>query len=570
MTDRRDFLKAASAAAAVGALSHGATADAWALAKIRQERPGMDDDERRQLIAEAHFGLKPTARSRNGMAICAHPLATREAVNVLKTGGNAVDAALCASVTQTVVEPHMTGITGILSMLCYDAATRETTYLNCSADVTLAAEMGPNGFANGPGVPGFWAGFEAALDRHGTKAKSELVAPAIRYARGGFETHAFLWGEIFAQFHLIARTAAGREIFAVDNALPRPGDMLYQRRAADTLERLVDEGNDYFYRGAFAEEYCRIAAVGGRAITREDFEHYEPRWQEPAWGTYRGHEVAGAPPPDNGGAFLIEILNILELTDLAAQGPPTESPRTLDQMIRAVNLVLRESQDHLDPAAYPVDLERLLSKQYARERFERLASEVPSPGASPALSVPGSNHVSVVDGQGNVATILHTCNSLPWSNGLFVEGVTMCDVGAAGMPGYRKSSYILPNIIFSDGAPILTSGSPSVSLIQNVLQNTVNIVDFDIPLEESVNRPRFGSTSVQATLAGRASNEIMVEADLDESVVHVVEEGGIVFERVNPWNWHLGAFEGIYIEPVSGLRVGRGDPRRTSKAEGVD
>ena len=570
MSDRREFLKTASGVAAVGVLGHAARTDAWAYDGARRERTQVGDGERRRLIKEAHFGLKPTATGRNGMAICSHPLATREAVNTLRAGGNAADAALCASITQTVVEPHMTGITGVLSMLYYDASTRETTYLNCGADVPLGAAVGPNGTAVGPGVPGFWAGFEAALARHGTKTKSEIMAPAVRYAREGFETHPFLWGEIFTQFHLIAKTPAGREIFAIDNAIPRPGDMLYQREAADTLERLVEEGNDYFYRGDFAKEFCRIAVDGGRAITPEDFEHFEPRWQEPAWGTYRGYEVAGAPPPDNGGAFLIEILNILEFSDLAAQGPPTESPDTLAQMIRAANLVLGETDGHNDPAAYAVDLEMLLSKDYARMRFELLEMNTPAYNEPPEMPIPGSNHVSAVDGQGNVATILHTCNALPWSNGLFVAGVTMCDLVVRGIPGYRRPSYILPNIVFRNGEPVLTSGSPSISLVQNVLQNTVNIIDFGIPLEESVNRPRFGSRPIEAILAGRASSEIMVEADMDEAVVEAVERRGIEFERVNPWNWHHGAFEGISIDPDSGVMVGRGDPRRTSKAEGLD
>ena len=130
------------------------------------------DDERRALIAEAHFGPKTPAASQAGMAICSHPLATREAVKILRDGGNACDAALAASVAQTVVEPHMTGITGVLSMLHYDAATGETTYVNGGANAPLAPLPGfsPADLATGrgPGVPGFWGGFEAALARHGS------------------------------------------------------------------------------------------------------------------------------------------------------------------------------------------------------------------------------------------------------------------------------------------------------------------------------------------------------------------------------------------------------------------
>ena len=580
MSSRREFLRQASAGmAGLGALRKAETVGSAASdpcgnktarsrdrANIKQEMLRTRSRERRELIAEAHFGRKKKATSNRGMAICSHPLATREAVKVLAIGGNACDAALCASITQTVIEPHMTGITGALSMLYYDADSSETTYMNGSANVPLGASVGPKGVAAGPGVPGFWAGFEAALERYGTRSKQEVMGPAIRYARGGFEIHPFLWGEMFAQCHLLGATEAGRKIFMPENALPRPGDLLVQQEAADTLERLAEEGNDYFYRGEFAEEYCRVAQSGRRHLTLDDFAHYEARWQKPAWGTYHEYKIVGAPPPDSGGAYFIEILNLLEFIDLPTNGLPSESPEVLEQVLRAIDMVLHESNGHGDPECYPVDLDKILSKEYAAMRFELMKMGNALPSTRPDDTHPGSNHVTVADGNGNVATILHTCNSLPWSNSLFVKGVTMCNVDATGMPGYRKSNYVLPNIIFKGDKPFLASGSPSISLIQNVLQNSLNLMGAGIPIDESVHRPRFGSHSFSST---GFSNRILIEPDFSPDVVAEVESRGIGFDRVNPWNWHNGAFEGIQFGPEPETMVACGDPRRNSKAEGL-
>ena len=265
------------------------------------------------------------------MAITSHPLATRAAVDILERGGNACDAALAASITQTVVEPHMTTITGCLSQMYFDQATGETTYVNGNVNAPMAPlpGYGRHDLAGGRGVavPGWWGGFEAAHDRHGSLPRKDLMADAIAYARDGFEMHPFLWGEVFIQSEKIGRTAAGREIFFDGNAIPRPGTTLYQKQAADTLERLAEEGNDYFYRGDFAKKVCEVVQGAGGVLTPEDFERWEPRWQEPAWGSYRDLKIAGSPPPDNGGTHIIEMLHMLEFLDLEGLGRRPSRPR---------------------------------------------------------------------------------------------------------------------------------------------------------------------------------------------------------------------------------------------------
>lgn len=560
MTDRRDFLRTSALGLVSTALVPGAAA-----AMRPSAGAGPFDG-----VEPARIGRKRGAAGRNGMVICSHPLATRAGVNILRAGGNACDAALATSIAQTVVEPHMTTITGVLSLLYHDAATGKTSYLNGGMNAPLA-ELPGFGEADlrtgrGAGVPGFWAGFEAAHARFGTKPRKEVMAAAIQFARQGFVIHPFLYGEMFAQFDTIGVTDAGRRIYMPNGALLTPGDTLKQVEAADTLERLAEEGNKHFYHGEFARTYSAVVKAAGGVITPEDFARYEVRWQEPARSTYRGYEVLASPPPDNGGTHIIEALNMLELLDIPRWGPPTDSPDTLYHMVRITNEVMAAGGNQTDPVSHPVPLETIVSKAYARMRLDLLRMHDGRSAARPTPP-PGSNHVTVVDAKGNVATILHSVMALPWSNGLFAAGVSIAASGGHFLrvmpkPGDRATAFVAPNMIMKDGRPVLASGSPSIGLVANILQNLVGHLDFGLSLEASVHRPRFGGSS--SVLPGAN----YIEVDVPEKVRTEVAKRGVAFQVTSPWHWMNGAFEGIAID-AAGTATACADPRRTSHAEAV-
>jgi gamma-glutamyltranspeptidase/glutathione hydrolase len=263
---------------------------------------------------------------------------------------------------------------------------------------------------------------------------------------------------------------------------------------------------------------------------------------------------------------MIEILNMVELLDLQKLGLPTESPEALFHMSRIAQQVYLDGSKQHDPATHVLPMDILLSKEYAQMRFELMQMDQ-TLDAGDAPPPPGSNHVTAVDADGNVATILHSCMSYPWSNGLFAGGVTIVAAGAhfgrvMPGPGDRISAYVCPNIIFDGKRPVLASGSPSVSLLQNILQNTVNILDFGIPIADSVNRPRFGGGSY--TKPGT----LLVEVDLDVKVRDAAAKRGISWDTVNPWNWHHGSFEGIHMT-TDGTAHACGDPRRNAMAIAV-
>ena len=580
--NRRTLLAAAAggAAMAMGCGPGSAPADSAAAAVNGWTPP--NDEERRALVAAARFGPKQAVRSAKGLAICTHPLASAAAADMLALGGNACDGVLAASIAQAVVEPHMTTLSGCLSMLYYEAASGEYSYVNGMMAAPQAvpdvrnmdvAEFGALMMKTDGTlcfVPGFWGGFEAGHDRHGRLPRATVMAPAIHYARHGFEIHPFLWGEMFVESSVLGREPFSRGIYFEGGTLRDIGDKLTQSALADTLERLSSEGGGHFYRGEFGRRYAEAVQARGGLITAEDMAAYEAFRDEPVHGTYRDYGVVGSPAPDFGGQALVEIMNMVELLDLEQMGPAFESGETTLKMMQIIGRVYADAVGGRFDGTLP-EVERAISKEYAEERFAALEGRPASPndrytavGAMPPP--PGSNHVTVVDAEGNVATVLHSVMSMPFRTGIYVDGVYACASGVhlgSGPvePGGRAHARICPNMFTRDGKPVLASGSPSVSLTENIVQNSVNLLDFGLDLETSVHKPRFGGSSMSVPGA------LMLEADLPGEPGNLLREAGATVEVVNPWNWLCGSFEGVLIEEDGAVACG--DPRRTAQAVAV-
>lgn len=573
---RRKFLATAGAAASATLLKPVSS-----IAGNRTDALPVDDwnEERKKLISQAQFGRKKGVSSSNGMAISSNPLVSNEAIKIMKQGGNAADAALAAAIVQSVVEPHMTTLTGVFSMLYYDAATGKTSYVNGSCNAPLATKkedfslLKLTSIAKTPQgalVPGFWGGYEESHKRFATMPLKTLMADAIRFAREGFETYPFLWGEIFVSADLIAQSADGREIYMPNNSILRPGDLVIQRKLADVLTRLQEEGSKYFYHGDFARKFAEVMKKTGGLVTEEDFARYTPLFQEPVKSTYRDFEVMASPAPDFGGQLMIEILNMAELYDFKSNGAIHESFESTQKAMQILGEVLTASfRERLMGTVTPV--EKAISKSYAAERFQKMKpkprSLMDTGGGAPFPPPPGSNHLTVVDAKGNVATVLHSVMSLPWTNTLYVEGVSICAAvlhysSGVPLPGERINARICPSIIFKNNKPVLSSGSPSVSLMENILQNTINILDHGMLPEKSVHLPRFGGYSLDKP------GTFLIENDYALGIIEGLEKLELKFDKVRPWQWNLGSFEGIYIDPATGMRHACADPRRAGQAFG--
>jgi gamma-glutamyltranspeptidase/glutathione hydrolase len=505
--------------------------------------------------------------------ITSHALASRAAEQVLADGGNAVDAVAAAALAQTVVEPHMASLCGVFSMLHLDAATGSATYLNGSMNAPLAPldAFTPKDVstARGVTVPGFVAGLEAALDRFGSKPRTQIYAAAVQLAREGFEITPFLYGYAFKNIAGLGRYADGRDIFFRDGRLVEPGEVLRQPALADTLSALSEAGSDYFYRSDFTKRFIERLASEGGVLTLEDFSRYEVRWMTPARSTYRDMEVLGSPPPDNGGTHIIEILNMVEQLPIEEWGPAFEHPETAYWLLRLCGEVYLSGADQGDPFRVPVPLDLITSKDYASMRLDLMKSSLPlAPTAQPS---PGSNHITVVDAQGNIATVLHSLMSTIGTTGLFVDGVQVWGGGGHLLrrmphPGDRATCYVAPMLLLKNGRPVLAAGSPSISLLQNLVQNITNIVDFGMDVETSVHHPRFGATGASTRLDTGLG--YLWEADLNSRSRELAESRGIAIEVVSPWHYDLGSFEGIVFGP-SGSATACADPRRLGVALAV-
>nr|WP_316640440.1 gamma-glutamyltransferase [uncultured Roseateles sp.] len=528
------------------------------------------------LCSRAVFGRKLKASGSRGMVVSSHPVVSRVAAEVLREGGNAVDAVLAAAVAQTVIEPHMGTVFGMLSLLHHDAKSGKTEYMNSSMNAPLAGLPGFSGADAAGGravaVPGFWAGFEAALARFGSKPRASLLQPAIEIARLGFPVYPFLYGMMFEQAGKIGLTQEGRDIYMPQGALLNPGQRLHQPRLADTLERLADGGADYFYRSAFTQKVVDAVKRIGGVLTLEDFDRFDVRWQEPAWGSYKGHRIAGSPPPDNGGTHLIEILQLLEQLPLSQWGAPHESPDTMYWLARCCTEVFNEGARQRDPADFPVPLDLITSKAYAEQRLALMKMSVPNTFSPQGVPYPGSNHLTVVDANGNIATVLHSVMSMPWSNGLIVDGVNIWAGGIHMLrqmprPGGRATVYVAPHLVFGqDGRPLLAGGSPSVGLIPACVSNILNVAEFGVDIETSVHLPRVGGPSLAAMMMpGNLSTTVEVDCG-DEAMRAAVQERGLPIETVSPWNFMLGSYEGIHLKE-DGIAEACADPRRAGAAE---
>ncbi len=528
------------------------------------------------LTARARFGRKTKASGRDGVIVSSHPVVSRVGADVLREGGNAVDALLAAAVAQCVIEPHMSTIFGMLSLMHHDAVSGRTDYMNSSMNAPLAGLAGFSAAEMAGGravaVPGFWAGFEAAREKFGSLPRARLLAPAIGLAREGFPIYPFLYGMMFEQAGKIGLTAEGRETYMPSGALLDPGARLRQPRLADTLEKLVDGGADHFYRSAFTQKVVDVVKDIGGVLTMADFDRFEVRWQEPAWGSYKGLRIAGSPPPDNGGTHLIEILQLLEQLPLAQWGAPHESADTMYWLARCCTEVFNDGARQRDPKDHPVPLDLITSKAYAQQRLAMMKMSVPHTFSPTGAAYPGSNHLTVVDAQGNVATALHSVMSLPWTNGLIVDGVNIWAGGVHYLrqlprPGGRATVYVAPHMLFGpQGKPLLAGGSPSVGLIPACVSNILNIVEFGLNIEASVHQPRVGGPAMASMLvAGNLTTTVEVDCG-DAALRAQVQQRGLPIETVGPWNFMLGSYEGIHLRD-DGVAEACADPRRAGAAE---
>ena len=471
--------------------------------------------------------------ARHGMVVTQEAAASRAGLDILKRGGNAVDAAVAVGFALAVTLPRAGNLGGGGFMLIHRADLGRTVAIDyreaAPAATTKDVFLDANGKADpfrsrysglAIGVPGTVAGFELAWRKYGSGRFSfaDLIAPAIALARQGLTVDNGLADSLPLAAAALARHPSSAHIYLKpDGSVLQTGDHLELDDLATTLETIAAKGAAGFYEGPVAKKIAAaVEAVGGR-MTTQDLANYRAVEREPVHGTYRGYTIVSMPPPSSGGTHIIEILNILEGFPIAAQG--LNSAASLHEFAEAEKLAYADRAAYLgDPDFVKIPLAGLTSKAYA----EHLRSLIAPNRARPAADIrPGepqryesdqTTHFSIVDESGNAVANTYTLN-LPYGSGLVADGtgVLLNDElddfaaqpgaanvygllgGAANAPGPMKRplSSMSSTLVFKDGKLVITTGSPGGStIISTVVQIILNVIDHGLNVAEAENAPR--------------------------------------------------------------------------------
>ena len=481
------------------------------------------------LSPQLYAASEPAAEARNGMVVSSQHLASQAGADILKAGGNAVDAAVAVGYAQAVVNPCCGNIGGggFMTLHLADGKNifinfRETAPASASADMyldkdgNLIKDASLYGYL-AAGVPGTVKGLDYALEKYGTMKREQVMAPAIKLARDGFiltRADTDVLDTTTARFK--QDPEAARIFLKPDGSAFQPGDRLIQTDLANTLERIAKEGPPAFYEGDIPQIVEKASQAGGGKLTAKDFADYTISEVAPITCTYRGYEFISAPPPSSGGVTICQTLNILEGYDLKAMG--FNSADYIHTLTEAMRHSYMDRNTFLgDPAFVKNPTEKLTSKAYAEELRKEIipGKATPSaqvqPGTGPNEK-PETTHYSVVDNKGNAVSTTYTINGrfgavvIPPGTGFFLND-EMDDfttkIGEKNMyglvqgernaiaPGKRPLSSMSPTIVTKDGKIFLVLGSPGGSRIISItLQTALNIIDHGMAPQEAVNAPR--------------------------------------------------------------------------------
>jgi gamma-glutamyltranspeptidase/glutathione hydrolase len=553
---------------------------------------------------QANAASQAPVAAQNGMVVTAQHLATRVGVEVLKDGGNAVDAAVAVGYALAVVYPAAGNLGGGGFMLIRKADGtaealdyRERGPLAATRDMYLDAQgnvmkgLSTEGY-NAVAVPGTVAGLALAHKRHGKLKWAEVVEPARKLAADGFEV-SFHLARSLSLKSTIAKMQAfpeSRRIYQRDGRFYEMGERIVQPELAAVLARIKTNPRD-FYEGETARMIVADMKASGGIITAEDLRTYEPTVRQPLRGTYRGYDILTMPPPSSGGIALIEMLNMLEPVDLKALG--WHSSQYTHLMIETMRRAFADRAAYLGDADFvKVPVSGLTSREYAESRRKTITDKAtPSQevmGGNPSADEsPDTTHYSIVDADGNVVSNTYTLND-SYGAGVTAKGTGILlnnemddftsKVGVANdygliqgeanaiAPKKRPLSSMTPTIVLKDGKPYFAIGSPGgPTIINTVLQTIVNVIDFDMDIQQAVSVPRFHHQWLPDLIFWEMY-------DLSSDTRAILEARGHKFrplpgmDKTEPGE--IGDAQGVLIDPKSGMRMGGSDPRRGGVAVG--
>ena len=540
------------------------------------------------VFAAAYPPLKDTG---SGMVVSSHVLANAIGKAVLDDGGNAVDAAVAVGYALAVVHPaagniggggfaviHLADGTDITLDFREKAPLAATRDMYLDKDGNVVPGLSTLGY-KAAGVPGTVAGMSAMLEKYGTKKLADLMAPAVALAENGYRINARQELSLAEFKDDMAKFESSRKYFLKDDGSSyTEGELFVQQDLADCLKLIAEQGPSAFYQGRVADVIVADMVKNGGLITKEDLAKYNVVWREPVKGAYRGYTIVSMSPPSSGGTHIVQMLNIMEHLDIKESG--FASSQTVFLMAEAMRHAFADRSEYMgDPDFVAVPVDRLLSKEYARQIYETIRSNwgkaTPSSLVKPGLPLREGNnttHYSVVDKAGNAVAVTYTINESYGSAAAvmgagFLLNNEMDDFAAkAGVPNIyglvgndancivpekRPLSSMSPTIVLKDGKLFMVCGSPGGSrIITTTLQVISNVIDHGMDISEAVMAPRFHMQWLP--------DELRVEKyGLSKDVENALKAMGYDIQVKAP----MGDVNAILVDQETGVIYGTGDPR---------
>ena len=537
------------------------------------------------------FATRSDVMAPSAMAATSHPLATQIALQTMRKGGNAIDAAIAANAALGLMEPTGNGIGGDLFAIVWDAKTQSLYGLNGSgrSPLSLTREwFEENGIDKIPpygplpvSVPGTVDGWFELHGRFGSLPMIEILQPTINYARNGHPVHEtiqFYWDISVGR---LSKYPGFVEQMTIDGRAPKVGELWKNPNLANTLERIAKEGRDVFYKGDIARTIGDFMQANGGFLSYEDMAAHHSDWIEPVSVNYRGYDVWELPPNGQGIAAL-QILNILELHDVAAMG--FGSADYMHLFLEAKKLAFEDrARFYADPAFMDVSVDKLLSKDYAADRnalidMHKAARELPH-GDPEILRDGDTIYLTTADADGNMVSLIQS-NYRGMGSGMTPPGLgfILQDRGElfdlqpghpnSFEPGKRPFHTIIPAFITQDGKPLISFGLMGGGMQpQGHAQIVVNLVDFEMGLQEAGDAPRIhhsGSSEPTGEVMSDGGT-VNLETGFDYEVIRdLMGRGHSIEYSRGPY----GGYQAIMKHPESGVYVGASESRKDGQAAG--
>jgi len=519
----------------------------------------------------------------NGMVSSGHPLASQAGIQVLRDGGNAVDAAIATAAALGVVEPAMSGPGGDGFMLIYMADQRKVFALNATGPAPAAATREyfvtrggiPMRGIGSVSVPGIVDGWIRALDRFGALPRKTVFGPAIALCEDGFPVSPKLAEALAPVTEAFASDEPTRDIFTRAGSPLQPGQILNQRALGGTLRNIAETGSEGFYRGEIARSIGEFSRARGGLLTADDLAAYASSWDDPIQTTYRGVDVYEM-PPNSSGHVLLQELNIVERFDLGKLG--CNSAECIHLMVEAKRLAFADRETWMaDPRWVDVPINKMLSKDYAARQAERIHPDRSLKNVVTGIpeATEDTTCFCTADGKGNLVCMLQSIQmgfgslAVAGETGILLNNrMTYWHLDEQHpnclQPGKRVRHTMNPVIAVRESNPFLALGTPGADTqVQTNLQLLSHIIDFGMTPQEAVSAPRWRhlQNPMESTIPHTCVDALNLESRFPPMVCDGLSKRGHNVQMLGGWS-AAGSAQAIHVHPESGALIGGSDPRR--------